>query len=141
MFEQWRDDILSRSGQGVVEEECPISDELKAPVDPAGRAQHVYLLTDVTTRDAADLLAEVCKGSDRATIVGRPTMGSRGYFNPAVVVSSRFSLAYPTSRYTDEGLARHYAQVGVPVDVHVEWTPEFLERDLDLEAAKEAAGL
>lgn len=141
MFEQWRDDILSRSGQGIVEEECPISEELKASVDPAGQAQHVYLLTDVTTRDAADLLAEVCKGSDRATIVGRPTMGSRGYFNPAVVVSSRFSLAYPTSRYTDEGLARHYAQVGVPVDIHVEWTPEFLERDLDLEAAKEAAGL
>ena len=134
MADELKAELASKSGMGLVEEPCLIEDELRRPVDPRG-AGEVRLLTDVDTCDAAELLAEVCADSPRALTVGRATRGSRGYFNPAVVSFSYFTLQYPISRFTDEGLARHHALVGLEPQVRIPWTPEFCERDPDLDAA------
>ena len=134
MADALKAELEAKSGSGLVEEPCAIEDELRRPIAPRG-AGEVRLLTDVDTCDAAELLAEVCADSPRAVTVGRATRGSRGYFNPAVASFSYFTLQYPISRFTDEGLARHHSLVGLDPQVHVPWTPEFCERDPDMEAA------
>ena len=131
----WKSELAEKSGAGLLEEPCDIPDECRAEAAPRGDAEKVCLLTDVGTCDAADALAEVCLASPRAATVGRATRGSRGYFNPAVVSKECFALEYPISRYTDEGLARHYARIGVPPQTHIPWTPAFCHYDPDLEAA------
>lgn len=128
----WKNTLAEMSGAGIVEEQAFIPNACRDEVAPRGRAARVCLLTDIDTCDAADLLAEVCRDSSRAVTVGRATRGSRGYFNPISLSMDCFALHYPTSRYTDEGLARHFSLIGVPPEVYVPWTPESIEHDADL---------
>lgn len=60
-------------------------------------------------------------------------MGILDYSNCAGEFYDNFVLVYPTSRslYLDNGY--HMRHLGVPVDVHVPWTPEHVKRDVDLD--------
>jgi len=46
-------------------------------------------------------------------------------------------IIYPTSRslYLDKGV--HMRRSGVPVDIHIPWTPEHCQRDVDLDVVME----
>ena len=131
-------DLFAKAGLGLVEEPREIPGALWQTIAPRGSACKVALLTDTLTCGAAELLAEVAQDSGRCVTVGRATRGGQGYLNPAVLDVGGFCLQYPVSRFTDEGLARHFAGVGVPPQVHVPWSPEHCRRDLDLEAALQA---
>jgi hypothetical protein len=135
-----RTELGQKSGAGLVEEPVGLPDACRAEVAPAGRAAQVCLLTDVGTCDAAETLAEVCRASGRAAVVGRATRGSRGYFNGVEVKEGAYTLVYPMSRHTDEGLARRFFGVGVPPEVAVPWTPGAVGHDPDLAAARGLMG-
>ena len=44
-----------------------------------------------------------------------------------------FQLVYPTSRAKRIDAGKGILHKGVPVDVYIPWTPEHLEKDVDLE--------
>jgi len=46
-------------------------------------------------------------------------------------------LLYPLTKLSRVDGGKGMLGIGIPVDIHVPWTPEFFERDLDLEKALE----
>ena len=109
-------------------------DDFTIPVKGAAEAlEHVYILTDCYCASTGDAFVENVSISPKATVVGRPTMGILDYSNLNMITYGSYGFAYPTSRRTelDEGI--RMMGCGVPVQVHVPWTPEHLTRDVDLE--------
>ena len=108
----------------------PIKGEAAAP-------KHVYILTDCYCASTGDAFVENVSISPKVTVVGRSTMGILDYSNLNMITYGSYGFAYPTSRRTelDEGI--HMMGRGVPVQVHVPWTPEHLTRDVDLEKVYE----
>lgn len=99
----------------------------------AAAPKHVYILADCYCGSTGDAFVENVSISPKVTVVGRPTMGILDYSNLNMITYGSYGFAYPTSRRTelDEGI--HMMGHGVPVQVHVSWTPEHLTRDVDLE--------
>ncbi|TMW72885.1 S41 family peptidase [Alteribacter natronophilus] len=98
-----------------------------------GSAEAIVVLTDVYCGSSGDSFAEACRRSDKVTVMGRGTMGLNDYANLATAVwDRRYELMYPTSRLSriDEG--KGMSRTGVEPHVHIPWTPEHLERDVDL---------
>lgn len=80
-------------------------------------------------------------GMERVRLVGRATPGAVDYENYVTRdypdILARFT--YPISRTVANREGRGYARAGLPLDVHVPWTPDECaggcSRDLVLEAA------
>lgn len=68
-------------------------------------------------------------------MIGRPTMGILDYSNCSSLDYGDYRLLYPTSRLLaiDHGIT--VMKKGISVDVSIPWTPESLERDVELEKA------
>lgn len=99
------------------------------------------LLVGPQTGVGAERLAEAVMGMERVRLVGRATPGAVDYENYVTRdypdILARFT--YPISRTVANREGRGYARAGLPLDVHVPWTPdecgEGCGRDLVLEAA------
>lgn len=99
------------------------------------------LLVGPQTGVGAERLAEAVMGMDRVRLVGRATPGAVDYENYVTRdypdILARFT--YPISRTVANREGRGYARTGLPLDVHVLWTPDECAggcgRDLVLEAA------
>ncbi len=99
------------------------------------------LLVGPQTGIGAERLAEAVMGMERVRLVGRATPGAVDYENyvtrdyPDILAS----FTYPISRTVANREGRGYARAGLPLDVHVPWTPDECaggcSRDLVLEAA------
>lgn len=98
----------------------------------------VVVLSDNKCGSSGDSFVELCKKSNKVTVVGRATMGLNDYANLATQQwEEGFHLMYPTSRLSriDKGLGM--TGVGIEPNVYVEWTPEHIETDVDLSVAFE----
>ena len=95
--------------------------------------ERVFVLADCNCGSSGDCFVQTVSPLDKVTVIGRPTMGILDYSNLAFKRYGGFCLYYPTSRRNaiDEG--RAMGGNGVAVDIFVPWTPEFLQRDKDLE--------
>ena len=124
--------IMKKSGKGFVREEF-------SPERICGRKtpEKVFLLTDDRCASAGDSLSAELRCSPKVTVVGRPTAGANDYSNCCVQRYGDFSLQYPMSRslLIDRGEGKLHR--GEPVDVYIPWTPEHIERDVDLERVRE----
>ena len=107
----------------------------------ARAAGATILLVGPQTGVGAERLAEAVMGMERVRLVGRATPGAVDYENYVARdypdILARFT--YPISRTVANREGRGYARTGLPLDVHVPWTPDECGggcgRDLVLEAA------
>ena len=128
------DYIIARNkelcGKGFVTEED--ADSFTYPLQGTRFPERVFVLTDCNCGSSGDSFVQTVSKLDKVTVVGRPTMGILDYSNLSSKEYGDFSVWYPTSRRLaiDGGGAM---SAGLPVDVYVPWTLEFLERDKDTE--------
>ncbi len=129
MFDKMEAEALENRGKGFVKD----SSDFQIPIKGEEGPSHVYILTDNECGSSGDAFVKTMNISPRVTSVGRPTMGILDYSNLSMVTYGEYTFMYPTSRLLniDKGICM--AKNGVPVDVYIPWTPEFLERDVDLE--------
>ena len=112
--------------QSLDEFRIPVRGETVAP-------RHVFILTDCYCGSTGDAFVETASISPKVTVVGRPTWGILDYSNLNLLTYGSYGFGYPTSRRLDLDEGIHMMGNGVPVKVHVPWTPEHLTRDVDLE--------
>lgn len=116
---------LLRVGDRIVEVEgIPVKEFAEA---------HAEFLYGETEERQAPHWAPLLSFFREVTVEGRPTMGILDYSNLNMITYGPYGFAYPTSRRTELDKGIHMMDRGVPVQVHVPWTPEHLTRDVDLE--------
>jgi len=93
--------------------------------------EHVYVLTDYYCGSSGDTFVANVKKSNKVTVVGRPTMGIMNYFNVVTVDYGDYEFVYSISKMTGENTFG--GEGGIEPDIYLQWTPEHLERDVDLE--------
>lgn len=99
--------------------------------------KEIVVLSDYQCGSSGDSFVEVCKKSSKVKVIGRATMGLNDYANLTPKIwEEGFELWYPTSRLSriDKGLGM--TGKGIEPHIYIPWTPEHLERDVDLEAAR-----
>lgn len=101
--------------------------------------ERVVVLIDRFCGSSGEVFADVCKLSNKVTLIGRPTYGMNGYANLTCAEwKDLFELYYPTSRLNSMDEGKTLLDVAVHPDVYIPWTPEHLEKDIDLlEAEKQ----
>lgn len=95
------------------------------------------ILVDSTCGYAAEYLAQAVMGMDRVRLVGRATQGLVDYANylTCELEGIDCSFTYPMSRTKANHDGAGYAKYGLPLDVHVPFTPEECATDTILAAA------
>ena len=106
-------------------------------VQPLG-APALAILTDRETGPDAEMFVEACRRLGRAAVIGRNTMGALDCVRPVLCpLDDSLSLVYSTGLRPAAYRGEKISGTGLAPDVHIPWTPELLERDLDKMAAKE----
>ena len=129
--------MAERRSLAEVEEVLPSPFDSEV-VSVAGDAPaKAILLVDDTTGPAAERLAEAVMDMHKVRLVGRATPGAVDYANYLTVRYPEImaSFTYPMSRTRANRDGQGYARTGLPLDLHVPFSPEECERDVMLEAA------
>lgn len=131
MLNAMESELKKYKGKGFIED----SQEMDFPFVGEDGVEHVYIITDENCASSGDAFIEIMSVCPKITVIGRPTMGIQDYSSVCEVPLGDFLFVYPTTRLTaiDKGIMQ--TKNGVPVDVYIPWTPEFLTRDVDLEMA------
>ncbi|MFD1927694.1 S41 family peptidase [Sporosarcina siberiensis] len=96
----------------------------------------VVVLADVKCGSSGDSFVEYCKKSRKVTVIGRATMGLNDYANlTSKIWDEGFEFAYPTSRLSRIDKGQGMTGVGIEPHLHIPWTPEHLEVDVDMDQA------
>lgn len=107
--------------------EVPDDDDfmIKGASDPS----HIYVISDYYCASSGDTFVSKLKKSSKVTIVGRPTMGIMDYFNVVTMDYGHFEFWYGISK-----MHSNYSINGKGVEPHIyiPWTPDHLEKDVDL---------
>lgn len=129
MLDAMEAELEKYKGKGFIED----SQEMELPIVGEDGVEHVYIITDENCASSGDAFIEIMSVSPKITVVGRPTMGIQDYSSVCEVSLGNFLFVYPTTRLTaiDKGIMQ--TKNGVPVDVYVPWSLDFLIRDVDLE--------
>lgn len=129
--QQW----MNNRGRGFVEfpfEEIMPETFIKGSDLP----EKIVVLTDVYCGSSGDSFVEVCKKSPKIKVVGRATMGLNDYANlTSLIFREGFELHYPTSKLMRVDRGEGMTKKGIQPDIYIPWTPEHIERDVDLETA------
>lgn len=130
--EHMKGNLLKFRGMGMVADEA---DDESGLGDIVGRAlpHKVWILTDQGCASSGDAFVQDMSYSPKVTVVGRPTLGILDYSNCSVATWDHFRMVYPTSRSGAMDFGEGMGHKGVPVDHYIPWTPEHLERDVELE--------
>ncbi|MCG7346347.1 S41 family peptidase [Sporosarcina sp. ACRSL] len=98
----------------------------------------VIVLADVFCGSSGDSFVEGVKKSNKVTVIGRATMGLNDYAN---LVSMKweegFELMYPSSRLSRIDKGEGMTGVGITPHIHIPWTPEHIDEDIDIKKAFE----
>ena len=135
------DDLMAeldgRRGKGAfVDESDYYGDVTFESVQQAGEGLAVAVLVDRDTCDAAEWLVRAAKAAGYARIVGRATRGSIDNTCPrSLRLDGDFQFTFPTARYLSAEGEFATLGKGIRPDVHLAWSPEQLERDVDLDGA------
>ena len=113
----------------------PFTDEHVEP--DASAPQTTCILLDSDTGEWAERLTQAVMGMRRVRLVGRATKGWVDYANylTCELEGIGCSFTYPISRTKANHDGAGYERTGLPLDVHVPFTPEECHRDAILEAA------
>ena len=139
-IDAYAEELRGKRGVGFVHEmtqdEDFYPDLVFAAADDAPEGRRVVVLVDRWTSDAAEWLVRAARSAGFAQVAGRATKGSIDTTCPrAVRLDEDFTLVVPTATY----LAAHEGMAtlgrGIVPDVHLAWTPEQIERDVELEQA------
>ena len=134
MVRQMLVDLDNNCGKGfVVTEEDDGSESIDLPYVGDTKVEKVFVITDGSCGSSGDNCVLILGAFPKVTVVGRPTMGIMDYSNVAMQYYDDFFLMYPTSRltYIDDGI--HMMEAGIDVEKYIPWTPEHLEKDIDVE--------
>lgn len=129
VIDQMLAELKENSGKGFITSEAGGESGMIGKKNP----QKVYIITDERCGSSGDAFVETMSCSPKVTIVGRPSMGITDYSNCTMECFDQFQLVYPTSRAKRIDAGKGILHKGVPVDVYIPWTPEHLEKDIDLE--------
>lgn len=111
--------------------------EFKEAIQGTDLPKSVVVLTDKFCGSSGEQFVIDAKLSPKVTVMGRPTRGVLDYSNQAIeeFEEDGYVFFYATSRSDrverGEGIDFH----GIQPDIIIPWTPEHLERDVDLEKA------
>ncbi len=98
--------------------------------------ESIVVLADTYCGSAGDIFIEIVKMSPKVTVIGRPTAGLNDYANLTIKKwNDRFELWYPVSRLKRIDRGKGMTGIGIHPDVYIPWSPQHLEKDLDLEKA------
>ncbi len=129
-------ELKEKRGHGLVPDESDYYDDASFASAADGMAGRTVVLADRYTSDAAEWLAFAAKRLGYAAVAGRATAGSLDNTCPRVVrLDEDFALVVPTAKYLAATEGQATLGRGVVPDVHLAWTPEQLERDVELERA------
>lgn len=129
IIESMEAELVAQKGKGFVMD----TQDFDIPFAGEEGMKHVYIITDEGCASAGDAFIEMMNASERVTTVGRPTMGIQDYSNICMMELGEYTFIYPTTRLTDIDKGICQTKKGVPVKVYIPWSPEFLERDIDME--------
>lgn len=141
-IDAYAEELRGKRGVGfvheMVQDEDFYPDLVFTAAQDAPEDRRVVLLVDRWTSDAAEWLVRAARSAGFAQVAGRATKGSIDTTCPrAVRLDEDFTLIVPTASY----LAAHEGMAtlgrGIVPDVHLTWTPEQIERDVELEQACE----
>lgn len=135
--------LRERRAASEIAEEIPspfAPGELVAPAPHA--PARVAVLLDTTTGVGAERLAAAVRGMAKVQLVGRATPGAIDYatYLTAPYPDIRARFTYPISRTAANHDGAGFARSGLPLDVHVPFTPEECTCDTILAAALAALG-
>ena len=126
-------------GNGFVEFDfSQIVGVMQREFEGTANPENVIILMDENTASAAESIVEGSAESSKVITIGRATMGINDYSDLVTKNwGNKYALHYPVSKLSI--LTEHHPIFGTGIhpDVHVVWTPEFLEMDKDLERALE----
>ncbi len=129
IFKQSIRELRELRGKGFVKE----IEEDDSDVIGDSDVENVYILTDSSCCSAGDAFVYLFKMLPKVKVFGRPTQGILDYSNVAYALFDEYALIYPTSRLLSLDCGKGMMGKGVSVDEYIPWTPEHLERDVDLE--------
>ena len=99
---------------------------------------NVCILTDNGCASAGEDFVRVAMESSKVTVIGRATMGINDYSDLLQVSwNEEFSLYYPLSRARVKTEVDPIHGKGIKPHYYLEWSPEFILQDKDLELALE----
>lgn len=114
------------AGNGLV----AVKEEMDYTIHGRNAPQNVYVLTDVTCGSSGDTFATNVKKSPKVTVAGRATMGIVDFCNVVTQDYGDYEFGYSVSKMPENYYTN---KTGVMPHIHIPWTPEHLERDVDLE--------
>jgi len=129
VFRQAIRELRELRGKGFVKEIGEEDSDIVGDSD----VENVVILTDSSCCSAGDAFVYLFKMLPKVKVVGRPTQGILDYSNVAYALFDEYALVYPTSRLLSLDYGKGMMKQGVSVDEYIPWTPEHLERDVDLE--------
>lgn len=132
MLEQFITELAVNKDKGYVLYDQ--SDEAILP-DVIGqeKPEKLFILSDVYCGSSGDNFVSMMKAFDKVTVIGRPTLGILDYSNCCTVDFGDYEFVFPTSRSLAVDKGQGMNDKGVIPDIFIPWTPEHLERDIDLE--------
>lgn len=116
----------------------------KEPIKFLGKdkPEKVIILSDKYCGSSGDSFVEIAKESDKVIVVGRPTAGVTDYSNlVSYSLNDTFTFKYPTTRSKRIDVGMELEGKGVQVDIHIPWTPEHIDTDIDMIEAKKILNL
>lgn len=135
MVKRYADELTINRNKGLVALEM---DKGAFVVKGSKEVKNVIVLTDRYCGSSGDSFVIFSSHSPWATVMGRPTYGVIDYSNVAEQkFEDDFSLTYATSVYEGAKYGKGYDNVGVQPDIYIPWSPEHIEKDVDLEYAIE----
>jgi len=120
----------TNSGKGLV----PIDNGDSFNIEGTEYPKNIVILSDMYCGSAGDIFVDFASNSKKVTIIGRETAGLNDYSNLVKKDwHNKFTLYCPTSRmqYLDNNIKDN----GVKPDIYIDWTPEHIFNDIDLETA------
>lgn len=129
MVEKMKVELEKNMGKGFIS----LSHDEKTGIYGKKNPKKIWVITDQGCGSSGDAFVEIMSHSPKVTVVGRPTLGITDYSNCSMAAWDHYEMLYPTSRdgRIDKGMGLGHR--GVQVDYYIPWTPEHLERDVDLE--------
>lgn len=133
MIKRYVDELTSSKNKGFVTLDIDKSDFV---VKGTKGVKNVVVLTDRYCGSSGDSFVILASHSPWVTIIGRSTYGVIDYSNVAEQkFEDDFSLYYATSVYEGVKYGKGYDNIGVKPEIYIPWSPEHINKDVDLEYA------
>ncbi|WP_096273270.1 S41 family peptidase [Paucisalibacillus globulus] len=134
-LQQWKEPWVKNRGKGFISFRDETSGS-EFEIDGCEYPKIIIILTDNYCGSAGDIFVYLCKQSSKVTVVGRPTMGINDYANlNEIKLNNQFNFLYPTSRLDQLDNRDPNHEQGIKPHIYIPWTPEHLEKDIDMEKA------